>query len=323
MVSWRDCEETMRLAQKRIVEEQYKGKYLFSIKQPIYSDDHCRGIVIMSMDITDRKLTEQREQKMLAVYAEEQKAKMEAEEALRRAISIFAGSIAHDLRTPLTSMLIMTDLFSMTQRSPGSSDDKQPLSEEALAKHTEYVQTFLAKLKSTIKEMSQSIDLTLKSMKRLATGTLSHEDFSVCDIEESLSLVLSKYPFVDEQKNKITLNIQDHFSFFACPILFYRIIFNLISNALAQIEKNGRGKITITAEKQDKMNILKFRDTAGGAPPDVVAHFFDGYYTTKKEGTGVGLAFCKLTMQSFGGDLTCESVEGEYIEFILSFPHWE
>ncbi len=37
-------------------------------------------------------------------------------------------------------------------------------------------------------------------------------------------------------------------------------------------------------------------------------------------GTGIGLAFCKLIMRSYGGNITCSSIEGEYTGFILKFP---
>ena len=99
-----------------------------------------------------------------------------------------------------------------------------------------------------------------------------------------------------------------------------RILFNLLSNALYQINKNGKGKIFISSEEQAEFNIIRFKDTAGGTSPDIVEQIFDGYKTTKEKGTGVGLAFCKLTMKSFGGDITCHSVEGDYIEFALTFP---
>jgi signal transduction histidine kinase len=68
------------------------------------------------------------------------------------------------------------------------------------------------------------------------------------------------------------------------------------------------------------MNSLRFKDTAGGAAPEIVEHLFDGYVTTKGDGTGIGWAFCKLIMQSFGGDIICHSLEGESIEFVPTFP---
>ncbi|MFN7096047.1 MAG: ATP-binding protein [Gammaproteobacteria bacterium] len=104
------------------------------------------------------------------------------------------------------------------------------------------------------------------------------------------------------------------------PVLLYRIFLNLLNNSLEQIAKNGHGEIFISSEADDKYNYLHFRDTAGGAPAYLVAHLFDGFNTTKEKGTGVGLAFCKLTMKSFDGDIICHSIEGDYMEFVLSFP---
>jgi len=96
-------------------------------------------------------------------------------------------------------------------------------------------------------------------------------------------------------------------------------MFNLIKNSLYQIREKGRGEIFIRAEKTDTHNVLYFKDTAGGVTQETVDNIFNSYQTTKAEGTGVGLAFCKLTMQSFGGEMDCRLVDGEFIEFGLYF----
>jgi C4-dicarboxylate-specific signal transduction histidine kinase len=105
-------------------------------------------------------------------------------------------------------------------------------------------------------------------------------------------------------------------------ILMIRILSNLIKNPLEQIRNNNRGKIFITTERGEKENLLYVKDTAGAAPSEVVEHLFDGYKTTKKGGTGIGLSFSKRTMTDFGGDITCHSEYPNYIEFVLSFPKY-
>lgn len=62
------------------------------------------------------------------------------------------------------------------------------------------------------------------------------------------------------------------------------------------------------------------KDTAKGAPPEVVENLFKSFYSKRRGGTGLGLTFCKKIMNSFGGDITATSVEGEYMQFLLSFP---
>jgi signal transduction histidine kinase len=51
-----------------------------------------------------------------------------------------------------------------------------------------------------------------------------------------------------------------------------------------------------------------------------LANLFDHFYTTTFMGTGIGLSFCKLVMERFGGDIFCESEEGAYTRFTLLFP---
>ena len=67
-------------------------------------------------------------------------------------------------------------------------------------------------------------------------------------------------------------------------------------------------------------NIFKIKNTAGGLPNHEIENLFEAFKTNTTSETGVGLAFCKLTMQRFGGDITCHGVEGEYLEFDLRFP---
>lgn len=95
---------------------------------------------------------------------------------------------------------------------------------------------------------------------------------------------------------------------------------NLIKNSVEQIQERKSGKIFITTELLEDVHVLRFKDTAGGASPEVVARIFDGYQSEKEDGTGIGLAFCKMTLESFGGQINCRSVWGDYIEFVLTFP---
>jgi len=47
---------------------------------------------------------------------------------------------------------------------------------------------------------------------------------------------------------------------------------------------------------------------------------FDRFFSSTHHGSGIGLAFCKLVMQAYGGNITCQSQQGEFTEFVLSFP---
>ncbi len=186
--------------------------------------------------------------------------------------------------------------------------------------HFERLDTFPVKMRKIVHEMNSFINITLTSMQHLVSRTLSYDDFTICHIESCINDALATYPFKENERALVQLTINDNFDFLGHPVLFYRVIFNLVRNSLEQIEKCKKGEIFISTSHTEKFNFLNFKDTASWASLEIIEYLFDGYKTTKKNGTGVGLAFCKLTMQSFGGDIICHSVEGEYIEFELSFP---
>ncbi len=216
------------------------------------------------------------------------------------------------------SVVILTLLYKkrLNNNKMYSSDDIAQIRKSEL----ERLDTFPVKMRKIIHEMNSFINITLTSMQRLVSGALSYDDFTICHIESCINDALVTYPFKENERALVQLAINDNFYFLGHPVLFYRVIFNLVRNSLEQIEKCKKGKIFISRSHTEKFNFMHFKDTASGASPEIIEYLFDGYKTTKKNGTGVGLAFCKLTMQSFGGDITCHSVEGDYIEFVLFFP---
>jgi PAS domain S-box-containing protein len=300
-----------------LILEDGSERIYFSQKVPLKNKrGEIIGMLGIAVDIT--------EQRRLETNLLLEKQKSEAESELRRAVTILAGSIAHDLRIPLTSMSIMIDLFTKYWFAFIKENQKNtslsPTDNDVMRLHLDNIESFPSKMKQTIGEMAEFINVTLKSMQHLVAGTLSYSDFSVCEIEPSINAALAKYPFAEQEEKLIAVNIENNFAFLCYPVLFYRVIFNLMRNSLQQISLNKKGKIYITTSENEKYNILSFKDTAGGASSEIIAHLFDGYKSTKKEGTGVGLAFCKLTLESFDGEMSCNSIEGDYIEFILSFP---
>jgi Signal transduction histidine kinase len=98
------------------------------------------------------------------------------------------------------------------------------------------------------------------------------------------------------------------------------VLFNLLKNAFYSLQSAQKGSISIRLERGGSYNTLYFRDTGTGVDPAIIGKIFDGFFTTKRDGTGAGLAFCKRTIESFGGEIGCESVLGEYAEFIIRLP---
>ena len=62
------------------------------------------------------------------------------------------------------------------------------------------------------------------------------------------------------------------------------------------------------------------RDTGAGIAPDILPLVFNWEFTTRSDGSGLGLAFSRRVMRAMGGEITCHSVFGQFTEFTLSFP---
>lgn len=329
-----NIEESQTLASGRVIT-------LLTNKIPLFFKGEVVGILGIFNDITERKLIEEKliqakEKISQAEIAKTQaeaatlisKTEAAAEEQMRRTVMVLVGNIVHDLRTPLATIRIVADL--LEELVPVLVE----ISEEAKAlgskKHQSLPQkkwdylhrhSPIASIKKSILMIDNFINTTLNelaSAQKDQTADVFRESLTKCSSRRIIENTLEAYPFSENMS--IKQNLEHEFYLMGNSILIMKILFNLINNAFEQVVFNGKGEVSISTEKLQEGNAIKIKDTAGGASPEVVSNFFKGYFTTKKNGTGVGLAFCKKTMENLGGDITFNSIEGESMEFILIFP---
>ena len=259
------------------------------------------------------------------------RAKAEAEEEMRKTVMVLVGDIVHDLRTPIATIRTVASILSKIH--PALLEMSEELKEMGGEKYTllnkkkwDYMieNTPVISLQESVSLMDNFINTSLADLataQKAQSAELTHEDLIICSSRRILENTLDCYPPLPK---KIILHQSTSYDFFLLgnSILIMKILFNLIINAIEQItsKSDAVGDITISTEAAGAFNLLKIKDTGGGAPPEITANFFEGYFTTKKNGTGIGLAVSKKLMLSFGGDLTYISNNGESMEFILSFP---
>jgi len=95
---------------------------------------------------------------------------------------------------------------------------------------------------------------------------------------------------------------------------------NLIGNA---IKFTGAGTVTVSARQDDAEAIwFSVRDTGKGIPAESFGRIFEkfGQLDSRKVGTGLGLAFCKLAVEAHGGRIMVESTLGEGSTFSFILP---
>jgi two-component system, CAI-1 autoinducer sensor kinase/phosphatase CqsS len=157
----------------------------------------------------------------------------------------------------------------------------------------------------------------------LASARMEHMDtskFAWYSISGCVTDALDTYPFTPQERAKVSLITDGDFKFYGSETLFIFVIFNLLKNSLYAITAADRGDICINISAGKGSNALRFTDTASGISPKVLKLIFDTFYTTKQSaGAGIGLAYCRRAVKSFGGEMHCDSIEGQYTTFTLSF----
>ncbi|MBV8780839.1 MAG: two-component sensor histidine kinase [Phycisphaerae bacterium] len=100
--------------------------------------------------------------------------------------------------------------------------------------------------------------------------------------------------------------------------LLKQAILNLMINALQAMPDGGELILRLSADRQDaRIDVI---DTGPGIPPEAVTRIFQAYYTTKRGGTGLGLAMARRIIQEHGGQLSVRSEPGKGSDFTLLLP---
>jgi len=97
-----------------------------------------------------------------------------------------------------------------------------------------------------------------------------------------------------------------------------RVHRNLLTNAFQATPP--RGRVIIRTIRHNDHAIIEIADTGSGIPAERLNTIFDDYYTTKKQGLGLGLALSKKMVEQLGGTISVASQVGAGTTFTLRFP---
>ena len=241
-----------------------------------------------------------------------------------RAMLATAGSTAHELRTPLLGIRagaagLDKYLPTLIEAYRLALQHELPVAAVRTA-HLDALKSVLDNIDAEARHSNAIIDMLLVNAR--ATGAVEQE-MVVCSMSRCVEIALQRYPFSEDERALVSLRPGADFEFRGAELLMVHVLFNLIKNALRHIGKAGKGDILIRVETARDSNRLIVHDTGGGIPADTLPHIFRRFYTSAGDsvlGTGIGLAFCRDVMGSFGGTIECSSVYGEFSEFVLTFP---
>lgn len=99
-----------------------------------------------------------------------------------------------------------------------------------------------------------------------------------------------------------------------------QVLVNLLNNAIDAVQNNGGDKlIRITSTISENKLLLSVENNGEMIPAEIVENLFQPFFTTKQNGTGIGLSICKNLIEKHNGSIQCESNERR-TRFLISLP---
>lgn len=194
-------------------------------------------------------------------------------------IGNLSSRMAHDIRNPLTIIKTTLDILK-TKNKNLSSDELEKLK----------------KLDDQIYRISHQVNNVLDYIKG---KPLTLKDNSLKEILNSSINDLPEHKGI-EIESTIT-NTKIYCDYEAMKVVFINLFYNTIQSL------DTEGKIKISSEITDDKIIIKIEDSGSGIPKEKLDKIFEPLYTTKQEGTGLGLASCKSIIEQHRGTISVKN----------------
>ncbi|NTV21339.1 MAG: response regulator [Chlorobium limicola] len=231
-----------------------------------------------------------------------------------------SGSIAHEMRNPLSSITnAMSSLQAILPNKPVGKETTGTvdISQSGLIS----IHDVIEESSATIKRGNKIIDSILASLQG---GSVDINNFKRLSAKKIIHTAINSYGYNNLAERKLLIDkTAVTFDFLGDKDLFIYVLFNLIKNAL-HYKNRPDFKIELTAETGNGFNIITVKDYGPGVPASKRERIFDRFYTYGKSGgNGLGLSFCRRVIESFGGEITCNSEEDCWTEFLITFPAYD
>ena len=213
--------------------------------------------------------------------------------------------LAHDIKTPLTSVIGYLDLMSEIPDMP-------------IEQRAKYMEITLEKANRLEKLINEFFEITRYNLQ---TIVLDKKDFNLSYM--LFQMADEFYPMLSEKKQEVVVNAEDDIMLCGDSDKLARVFNNVFKNAIAYGDKNS--KIIIDVYKQSQNAIITFKNYGKSIPPQKLDSIFEKFYRldesrgTDTGNAGLGLAIAKEIVILHEGEIHAESND-DYTIFHIKIP---
>jgi PAS domain S-box-containing protein len=273
--------------------ESRDGRCVISYSTVHSQEGRYLGLVLLSLDISERATLEQEHNRLREQLFQQEKMVL---------VGQIAASVAHELNTPLGTVLLRAQLMQQQMENGSDVSDLDVIESEA--------------------RRCRGIVDSLLGFARRSEGVLSRMEVAPL-IRESLSLVRNDLAIKD-------ISVEAEYGdngvlIWADNNQIKQVLLNVITNAADAMPDGGRLQVGVNSG-EDFVEI-RVTDEGGGMEDEVLEQAFDPFFTTKErgKGTGLGLPICRRIVEEHGGviEIRSQPAQGTTVSVRLPRPPLE
>lgn len=224
-------------------------------------------------------------------------------------LSKLTGALAHEIKNPLSTIKINLKLVSEELENSGadvSAGRNIQIPARALRK--------IAVIQKETDRLEQILDGFLKYIDR------TNLQLASVDINELIDDMIDFYSS-QAYSHSITIRKGLYNEPLVCKVdagMLKQLILNLFINA-QQAMSNG-GELMIRTDRQKTQAVIQISDTGRGIAPANLPKIFDAFYSSRPQGSGLGLPTAKKIVEAHNGTITVDSEQGKGTSFTIKLP---